>query len=474
MRIRCAPAFLHALWLACGLAVPGPSHAQAVAGTVDFVAGAATIRNPAGQARAAERGSTVAPGDTVETTLGRLQIRMVDGAYISLQPQTLLRLDEYAMAGAGQGEERGLLGLLRGGLRTVTGAIGRANRSAYRLTTPTATVGIRGTEFAVTADNGTRVNVTNGMIALCNDGGCVDIGAGQSGYTPDRQTRPTLAFAPVQVAPAASVEPRAFAAAEQRSASGASAAVPGTSGGAGSGGSAPIVPLATGPGGSAIANVATGGAFQAGLLGGTNTFNAGGALTQFIDGFTGSNNFTAGAIADFGADGIIAWGRWTSGVRGGSTPQIAVNYVSNLSANNPAVSSITGTYTVFASTAPTRSSGGTVVETGSPNTVTGSMTVNFASVPGSTGTLAYNLVIPMPSQTFTVSGSAGQYANVGFLGTSSTITSSVPSNCAPCTGNIPFGNAIQGFFTGAAAQRAGANYGFTSAGSQVTGAVVLK
>lgn len=448
-------------------------YGQSTAGTVEFVSGQASIRSAAGQTRAAERGVALRSGDTIETASGRLQMRMVDGAYISLQPQSLLRLDEYFAGGSGAVEERGLLGLLRGGLRSVTGTIGRANRASYRLTTPTATVGIRGTEFAVTADNGTRVSVTEGLVALCNDGGCVDIGVGQSGFAPDRQSRPALSFAPARLPPAASVQPQSFVVAEQRSANGNSAALfdTGTSGIS----VVPVVPLPNGVGGLVAASVTTGGAFSAGLLGSTMSFSLGGALTQGIDCCTPTNNYTAGVSSDFGADGIIAWGRWTSGLGQNGQNLTTMNYISVLTANNVTAptTSIVHAYTSFASTAPTVTSGGTLIAVGTPNSVTGTLNVNFANLTGG-GSLTYMLSVPVPGQTFTINGTANQFSGTGFLGSSSTITST-GAGCSPsCAGIIPFGDAIQGVFTGAAAQRAGANYGFSAQIGKVSGAIVFK
>lgn len=451
--------------------------AQSAAGTVEFASGAASISSTTGQTRNAARGALVMAGDTIETTDGRIQLRMVDGAYISLQPQTLLRLDQYASATSGINEQQGFLGLLRGGLRTVTGAIGRVNRANYRLATPTATIGIRGTEFAVTADNGTRVNVTGGTVALCNDGGCLDVGAGQSGFAPDLQSRPTLSFAPANLPPTASSEARSFLAAEQRSQSGQSLAFIATTTTAAPAvavtAAAPVVPLANGAGGMAVASVRPSDGFSAGLLGGTLTFAGSGALAQFIDSGTPlTNSYTAGVSTDFGADGIIAWGRWTSGLR--STQSLStMNYAANLTANAVTATSITGVYTVFGSTAPTVTSGSTLVATGASNAVTGSLTVNFPNL-SSGGSLTYLLAIPVSGQTFNVNGSATQFSGTAFLGSSSTITSTGSGCTTACTGNIPFGNAIQGFFTGAAAQRAGANYGFTSNLGQISGAVVFK
>ena len=234
-----------ALWLA--IHAPASLAQASIAGSVEFVSGGASIRAASGQTRPAIRGAVLNAGDSVETTQGgRVQLRMVDGAFISLQPQTLLRLDAYAMAGASATEDRGFLGLLRGGLRTVTGSIGRVNRNGYRLTTPTATVGIRGTEFAVTADTGTRVNVTDGIVALCNSGGCLDVGSGQSGFAPDATTQPVLAFAPARLPPAASTDLPAFLVSEQRTDGGGSASIP--AGGPVGAGAIAVIPLASGPG----------------------------------------------------------------------------------------------------------------------------------------------------------------------------------------------------------------------------------
>ena len=460
---------------ALALCAVAPTLAQVNAGNIEFVAGDATLRSVTGASRPATRGAAIAQGDSIETAQGRVQLRMADGAFISLQPQTLLRVEQYRLAGSGTTEELGLLGLLRGGLRTVTGSIGRVNRAGYRLTTPTATIGIRGTAFSVSADLGTRLSVSEGIAALCNSGGCLDVSAGQSGFAPDLQSRPVLAFQGPRLPPVVGDAQAAFLVAENRDDLGQSRAVPiSGSGAAVAPTPIPVVPLPNGSGGAAIATVPSAGVFSAGLLGGAMVFDGTGALSSFTDCCFSGNNFAATTIGDFGADGIIAWGRWSSGNRGSQgIPQLAVHYVAVLSANAPVGPSIIGTYNVFASTAPTISSGGALIAVGSPNTVSGSINVNFPNLV-SGGSLTYNLAIPVAAQIFTVNGSANQFSGTGFLGAASTINSS-GAGCTPsCVGNIPFGNAIQGVFTGAAAQRAGINYGFTSTLGQVTGAAVLK
>lgn len=477
--MRTLPGSLVTACMIAGLSLLWPAvdaRAQSQAGTIEFTAGQASVRSSTGLERPAARGLAIAAGDTVETQSGRVQLRMIDGAYISLQPQSSLQVQAYS-TGA---EERGFLSLLRGGLRTITGLIGRQKRDNYRLTTTAGTLGIRGTEFAVTTGEGTRVNVTEGIVALCTDVGCLDIGAGQSGFAPDNRTRPGLVFAPARLPPVAAPLAASFLAAETRNSAGVSVVaaeaiqdrsppyeppqVP------------PTVPIPNGGGGFAMASVKAG-VFSGGLLGGTLTSDSNGLVTQFIDCCTPSNNFSSGVSSDFGADGLIAWGRWSSGLRAG-VAVLTVNYVAapSITGVSPGVTpSIVRGYTSFASTAPIVTSGATIVATGTPNSVSGTLNVNFPNWASGGGTLTYTLSIPVAGQTFNVNGNAAQLGTgTSFLGTSSTITATGGACASGCAGIIPFGDAIQGLITGTDASRAGANYGFTSTLGNVSGAVVFR
>jgi hypothetical protein len=123
--------------------------AAAKAGRVMFSIGDVTISDSQGAKRRTNRGVTVFSGDTIETkTRGRAQLRMEDGAFMSFSPNTTFRIDEYAFTKGGSGEsDRGFFSLLRGGLRAITGAIGKKVRKNFRLSSPIATIGIRGTQF---------------------------------------------------------------------------------------------------------------------------------------------------------------------------------------------------------------------------------------------------------------------------------------------------------------------------------------
>ncbi len=458
-------------------ASPNSAIAQPAA-TLEFVQGSVAVRSSLGASRIAQRGTVVNNGETIETQSGRAQMRMVDGAYISLQSDTTLRLDNYRVASA-QEPESGFMSLVRGGLRTVTGLIGRDTKQNYRLQTATATVGIRGTGFSATSgDDGTRVRVSEGAIALCTQGGCLDLAALQTGFAPNATTLPIrIAAAPVlqptQAPSVLVVAPQQGVREIDPEKIVVSAYDPQPE---------PIflprTPLTGTANGMGAAYNTPSTLFAAGLLGGTLTFDAEGRLLEFIDGNISSPGYRtiAASVSDFGSDGIIAWGRWNGGnttFYGGSSETGSVNHLTYVTGNTGAAVPIVGSFTVFGSTAPAvidPVSGGVSV-LGVSNSVTGNMAINF---PGATGgTLAYYLSIPLSGQVFSVSGSATQFGGTSFLGTSSGITSTGTACSTSCTGIIPYGDAIQGAIFGAGNTRIGAQYGFSSDIGKVTGAVVL-
>jgi len=104
----------------------------------------------------------------------RAQLRMVDKALISLQENSVLKIGKYQFE-EGNKTNTVLLDLLSGGLRTITGAIGKNNKKAYELRTPLATIGIRGTNFEVNIiANGMYLSVWDGEVILRSSlkGGC--------------------------------------------------------------------------------------------------------------------------------------------------------------------------------------------------------------------------------------------------------------------------------------------------------------
>src|SRR5688572_19438076 len=161
--------------------------AGAAAARVDFTTQGVTVTGRNGQSRPLARGAELDAGDTVRTDAqGRAQLRFTDGSYISLQPNTDFAISEYRYDGKTDGSERSFFGLVRGAMRTVTGAIGRVNRNAYRVTTPTATVGIRGTGGVIQVLNdGSTLGIgTSGIWSLTNPPGSIAVPAGVSCRAP--------------------------------------------------------------------------------------------------------------------------------------------------------------------------------------------------------------------------------------------------------------------------------------------------
>lgn len=184
-----------ALALGLGLA----AHAGE-AGKFLYVQGDVRVAAADGRERAAVKGKSVAEGETVVTAAdGWTQLLMQDEAQISLRPDSAFRIEAYRYSGKEDGSERGFLGLVKGGFRTLTGLIGKTRREAYRIATPTATIGIRGTDHEVVfvpveggwsgapgAEPGTYNKVNSGATFIETQGGRVDLGPNQAGFAPPR------------------------------------------------------------------------------------------------------------------------------------------------------------------------------------------------------------------------------------------------------------------------------------------------
>jgi hypothetical protein len=104
-----------------------------------------------GQALRLAFGALVQDKDVLRTgAASNLQVRFEDDSYVSLRESSELRVDQFNFAGGAGAGESAVFSLLKGGLRAVTGLIGRVNHDNYKMVTPTATIGIRGTDYAAT------------------------------------------------------------------------------------------------------------------------------------------------------------------------------------------------------------------------------------------------------------------------------------------------------------------------------------
>ncbi len=73
------------------------------------------------------------------------QINMTDGGVLTIRPNTQVKIESYKFTQDRPQEDSAFFRLVKGGLRTLTGLVGkRGNQDAYRIGTATATIGIRG------------------------------------------------------------------------------------------------------------------------------------------------------------------------------------------------------------------------------------------------------------------------------------------------------------------------------------------
>ncbi len=167
-----------------GLLLTGQALAE-TAGRVNFVVGEVSAISSDGSRRILGRGDLVNSGERLETGKGRLQIRFTDGSFVSLQPNTVFGLDNYTFNKAAPTEGTLLFNFLRGGMRTVSGAIGKVNRSNYRVQTPVATIGIRGTSYAADQEPNGRLllTVSKGVVNIGNSFGSSNVAVGQTFQT---------------------------------------------------------------------------------------------------------------------------------------------------------------------------------------------------------------------------------------------------------------------------------------------------
>jgi hypothetical protein len=168
------------------------------------VVGRASVTLHSGETRELVKGTPIHSGDLVRTAAGaRVQLRFLDGAFVSLLPESELSVDAYRFGGAATGRETAFFTLRRGGARFLTGAIGRAHGSRFRTTTALASIDVESGEFVALVGTGLRLNVGVGKVDLRNERGALGVVAGQRAFVADRVSAPYLVGTaiPYRIAP---------------------------------------------------------------------------------------------------------------------------------------------------------------------------------------------------------------------------------------------------------------------------------
>jgi hypothetical protein len=314
-------------------------------------------------------------------------------------------------------------------------------------------------------DGSTLVIGTSGIWSLTNPAGSIDVPAGVSGLAPtepntpprETNTQPQTSTAPVQP------ERTEFVQGEEVNPDGTAVIVP----------AAPTM-LVSGGGYHSTAfwspNSSSATSFSNGGI--DAIFDGSGRLTEFKNAAGAMwKSDASGTHADFGTDGILAWGRWTGTVMAnGATVTYNANQGMHYVIGTPTATMPTtgsATYTLIGATRPTAISG---LE--APGTFSGSLNVTF----GATHTVGVSYTVAISGLNYVVNHSAtgsgntfsgsgsGSFGSGAFAGSSGTV----------CTGSCS--SFVQGFFAGASAERAGIGYHITDtmAGRQIIGTAAFQ
>ena len=200
--------------------------AAQVVGSVVNLSGPLMAHKADGSVKVLAVKSEVEPGDTLVAEKNTYaQIRFIDKHEITLRPGTTFKIEAFAYDAARPEGDSASFSLVKGGLRSITGLLGKRNRDKFELKTPAATIGIRGTTFVAqfiplppggmaapagptgpAMAPGLYVHVIEGLIVLNNPAGSQHFSAGQFGFTPSIQqppiilpANPGLKFAPPPV-----------------------------------------------------------------------------------------------------------------------------------------------------------------------------------------------------------------------------------------------------------------------------------
>ncbi|MBY0465770.1 MAG: FecR domain-containing protein, partial [Burkholderiales bacterium] len=142
-------------WVGCVAAMAQPAvapttgvlaPAEAV-GEVTFSRGVGFAQLQGASPRTLGAGLPLQLGDRLTTAAGASAIiRLNDGTRVTLRPQSDVMLQAFKYV-PDASDNNMVLQLLRGGFRALTGLVGKNNSKAAMVKTPTATIGIRGTDF---------------------------------------------------------------------------------------------------------------------------------------------------------------------------------------------------------------------------------------------------------------------------------------------------------------------------------------
>lgn len=124
-----------------------PAQANNPIGEIMVVTGTLNAEGKEGRTRSLSKGSALFEQDRVRTgDKSFAMLRLADDTKIALRPNSEIVLDKFNKIA---GQEASQMNVIQGGLRVLTGTIGKVKPDAVTVNTRYASMGIRGTEFVI-------------------------------------------------------------------------------------------------------------------------------------------------------------------------------------------------------------------------------------------------------------------------------------------------------------------------------------
>lgn len=147
--------------------------AEPAVATVSLLIGVARVVHLDGRSEPLRRGAPILVGDRVETSAnGHVHLRFIDNGAVSVRPDSVLEVQAYRYDADKPQVNEVRLKVEQGTTRSISGAATELDKNRFRLNTPIAAIGVRGTDFIVRTDSSSdRVTVADGAIVVGALGG---------------------------------------------------------------------------------------------------------------------------------------------------------------------------------------------------------------------------------------------------------------------------------------------------------------
>ena len=158
--------------------------ALAAGAIVTSVTGTVQAQRAPAAARPVRQGDPLSQGDTIFTGSGSAAVlRFDDGQVVALTANSRMFINTYQYNPATESGNV-LLSLVTGGMRAITGLIGRRTPSQVAYRAATATIGIRGTDGTIATDgDNVIVTVSEGVMTITQGNLVLTIAAGEAVFT---------------------------------------------------------------------------------------------------------------------------------------------------------------------------------------------------------------------------------------------------------------------------------------------------